>query len=265
MAVSSPSPEILRQLCTSFQLHQVDERRWSIGSPFLYEDGDGLPVFLEERSEGGWTVTDQGMAFSHLFFDDFEYTDARLRTLQRVVDGWGYDIDRDTHRISVDLSDDPSAYQIADFIQVLCEVRGAATAAITEKQSQQYRTQMRRRVKERLRGPGVEEFWAPASLQRTNAFRADLRLETDQEAPVVLFLASTSERATRAALTVDQFRKVGTPMAPLMAYDHHVSSDAVWIFQEYAQGGDESALPVEVDSDAHLARRLANMGVPIAV
>ena len=252
--------------CQHFDLHRVDEGLWTVVSPFIYSDGDGLPVFIRE-SEGGWDLSDLGMAVSHLFFDDYEFTEARFRQIERAVEMTGATIASDDREITFGLDKAPTAFDIADFIQIVAQVQGIARSQSTERRPTRYVTQVRDALAARLPRDyfeeGVEENWAPPTSGR-GSYKVDLKLPAKND-PIALFIASTSQRVYSAAFTVDQCRKAKVPMIPLLAYQQgqQISDDVLNTFSDYSQD-ESSMISVDPASPYNLERRLGQLGVPVS-
>jgi hypothetical protein len=237
------------KLCEAFAVTPSGDGRWVVQTPLLYDDGDALAVFVT-RSEDRWLITDEGMTASHLFFDAFEPTEARLERLRAVVTSAGAEMDDQCAiRIAID-GDTVSAYDIGDFLQAIAQVRGAAVAMNVEREhSNWYLTNVRRRVIERLRDPDYQENWTPEPLKvRSRAtYRVDLRLSAGpSKRPVALFFSSTSDKANVAALTVRHLSRAQIDVQPVLACHPRVSSPAVYRFQD------------EVDDDSSVVQATPN-------
>lgn len=255
--------DLARAWCDQFAVHQVAPDRWAVQTPLLYDDGDGLPIFVSHETSG-WQLTDQGMAFSHLYFDDFEYTEARLRALQRAVDGAGCSIDGE-HRITLDLAGPPDVFDIGDFLQVVASVRGVAHSIHVDQERTYYVKAVRKSVMASVIADVVEN-WTPAELAPTKAsYRADLKVARPHMPPVSLFIASTSERAKTAALTWEQFKRHHVLSDPILAYREGVSEEALNCFLDFTEDDDSivSVDPSAPGRPAKLLRHLASVGVDV--
>jgi hypothetical protein len=84
MTSSDFAAELKLALCESFDVRQDSPDHWTIRSPFIFEDGDNLPSFVT-HVDGSWRLTDQGMTVSHLFFDEFQFTEARFNRISQLV------------------------------------------------------------------------------------------------------------------------------------------------------------------------------------
>jgi hypothetical protein len=115
--------QLLADVPAWFTVDELQDGGWSIGTPFIYGDGDGLPVVLEHGA-GGWRFTDRGSAASHLFYDDVEVTPAVLAFLQRLADAGGYGFDGGV-LTSEWTADMPTVFDLADFIQAVAQIQAA--------------------------------------------------------------------------------------------------------------------------------------------
>jgi hypothetical protein len=257
---------LAQALCRSFAVHADGDHRWIVQVPLVHEDGDGLPIFIVEQGDG-WAITDDGMTTSHLFFDDFEATEARVARLARIAEGAGATVD-DSKRITLHLEAAPTAYDIGDFIQIISQVQGAAKVSTDERDNQRYRTTIRDIVIDRILSPDFDRDWAPPGLEQAGArgsYTAELRLGAgvERDAPdVVLFAAGTTDRANVAALCVHQFRKVYPTFQPLLAFRPGVSSQAILRFQDEVED-DRAVLQVAPGETMTLTGELARRGVPV--
>jgi hypothetical protein len=202
------------------------------------------------------------MATSHLFFDDFEPTESRLKRMQAIVlEGGGtYD---DERVIRLELDSAPSPYDVGDFLQLIAQLRGAALVAFGERddQGRRYVTRQRQRVVDALQTPDYQANWSPTG-DMSGLFKADLRVATTpDEPPVALFLASTVAKAGEAGLSAIHFAKANANVQPVLAYDpNRVSSKAVHRFQETVE--DDTAVVVAPPDDVtQLLPELRRRGV----
>jgi hypothetical protein len=263
--VTEPWQNVLRNaICDSFSIHEVGEGRWSIGTPLLYEDGDGLPVIVE-YAEGAWSLSDNGYATSHLFFDDFEHTDARADALRRLVHSARMNID-DSFTITCDLDGPPDPYDVGDFLQVIAQVQGLARSAAHIEREGNYRPTMRKAVTSLLVEADFEENWLlPEFKGRQARYSVDLAIGSGASM-VPVFFASTSRAVSESTVTVLEMRHRDIATAtPLLAYDnrgHAISSNEIKRFQD--QAGDDVVVHATPENTRGLVRKLAERGVLIS-
>src|SRR4051812_37020673 len=103
----------------------ADGSSFALSTPFLFPDGDGYPVVLE-RSDAGWRFTDRGGSAGHLFFDDVELTEYRLNFVRRLARQDGLTLSNDFILSSDVYAELPTPVELADFIQAVARVGGAA-------------------------------------------------------------------------------------------------------------------------------------------
>jgi hypothetical protein len=257
--------QLKSQWCSALDFTPAGQDRWAISTPFFYADGDGFPVFLRHGRDR-WHLTDDGVAFSHLFFDDVEVTDARLRTMTRLAERSGVAVVDDASgvRLVLDLDADPSAYDLADFLQVIAQLQGVLRSISQERSEQRYRAAVRNQVHQWLDPMTVAfDLWSPDSLgSGGKSYQADLYIESGG-APVTVFAASTDQSALAAALSVTQYRKAHLDFQPLLSFrPDRVSSLSVAKFQDAAEA-DDCVTGAPQDDFATLRPALRKLGVAL--
>lgn len=259
---NEPLGRLREELCESFSVDRLDEDRWSILTPLLYSDGDGLPVIVE-RVGGGWRLSDNGYATSHLFFDDFEHTPAREDTLRRVVALQRMDMD-DKFVVTCDLDGPPDPYDIGDFLQVLAQIQGVAFATPQIERDTNYTTTMRDAVTSQLADPVFEPNWPlPETAGRRASYSVDLLVGAGAGA-VPTFFASTTAHVRSSTLTWVEITERGIPSAaPILAFSEtaRVSGNDLMAFQDRA--GDDAIIAAGPADMRGVLRLLAERGVEL--
>lgn len=263
-AIGQDIPQAVRAvLCEAFSVDPSGQDEWIISSPFLFRDGDGFPVYLR-RAGSSWVLTDSGAAASHLFFDDFELTDARLRHLEALAETNGLAL-RDQHVIVRTLDHFPDAYEIADVLVAIAQV-GALPHVQSETSDVRYRTAARLRVAGLL-SPEQQrrEHWRPQQ-PHGDLWVADLWMPTEDR-PVAAFMVGNTPRADRVAATVSQYTRWNLRERPIVAYKPSLASNSVSRLQD-AVADDQAVValnPELAETGALGIRRvLAERGVLVA-
>lgn len=259
---SGPLDHLIEALCESFTVDRLDDTRWSIGTPLLYNDGDGLPV-IASCVDGQWRLSDNGYATSHLFFDDFDHTPAREDALRRVVERQRMMMD-DKFVITCELNGPPDPYDIGDFLQVVAQIQGVAYASPTVERESNYRTIMRETVTAALTDPDFEENWPlPESPQRRASYSVDLRIGSGPDL-VPTFFASTIAHVRYSTLTWVELLERGIDTGrPVLAINGHakIPGNDIMAFRDRA--GDDAVITASAGDVRPVLRVLAERGVPL--
>lgn len=247
---------LLRDFCGALSVQPLQDGSFSLATPFLFGDGDALPI-IAEHSDDGWRLTDRGGAAAHLFFDDIELTEARMNALGRLAGSDGCELDNSLV-LAADLDAAPSAYDLADFIQAVAHI--GAIAGLERRQPYQwYVTQVREEVETWVPEQSVERQWTPPE-DTVKAYRADLKITAPQD--VVIFIAGTDDKADRSALTARMYKDWEVPVIPVAAYNPAtVTSASVTHLQDFV--GDQAVVPVEPGDYMRFRRALADVGVSL--
>lgn len=250
------------ELCESFQVRQESENSWAVRTPFLYDDGDGLPVFVVRRDHK-WDITDHGMTISHLFFDDFKVTPKRLEKIKQLVAKYAGEVS-ERQAITLSMEDEPSSFEIGSFLQMVSQVQGLAHTS-SRKQDSRFATTVGRSVKQHLRKDSYDENWSPPALRlETKAtYSSNLRISA-KHGNVALFLAGTSERAGVSAMAARRFVDIDQTLVPVLAFHKNgVNSQAVYRFQEETGPDHGIVVEVKVGSYDNLFATLESSGVEL--
>ena len=254
----------------AFEITQDGESNWIVRSPFLYEDGDNLPIFISYE-DGRWYLTDRGMAISHLYFDEFEYSEARYRSIRQVVD-YHYAEIADDHEITMPLDGMPTRFDVGDFIQLVAQIQVVAIVSHTEREQERYSKTIRSSIKDLVDIPGsrilVQHDWNSPSVSSRSKGRylIDARLSSEGNGigPINVFAASTDYRAALSTLTMQMVRPYDEDACfILVAHPGRVGDVAIARFEDATSGGDAVAKVTPSDLTP-LYDKLHEKGIPIS-
>ena len=142
-------------------------------------------------------------------------------------------------------------------------MKGVALATQTDHEQTRYVTTVRKSLEARLATADFQENWSPPDLKKLTkaTYKADLKMASSAGHDVVLFAASTSDKANVSALTMRQFSKTDSRIKPVLAFQpSRVSSEAVYRFQDEV-GDTDAVVPVEPGSYRELYGAIGRLGV----
>ena len=61
---------LCRTLCASAQVHEAKPGLWRVHTPFVFPDGDGFSLYVQQLPSGGVRVTDLGATLMHLSYEN---------------------------------------------------------------------------------------------------------------------------------------------------------------------------------------------------
>lgn len=254
---------LARGFCEGIDLIRISGG-WSLVTPFLFRDGDGLPIILEKRREG-WRLSDRGATAGQLFHDNFNWSAAKVERLRRFVENGGARLE--DWVITMELAAEPTSEDVAAFIAVLSTV---AVLPVVEEDSttERFRTKARNSITDLLRPEcKVIPNWHHPNRDRSKAYRADLHMANPSggEPPVVAFFVGTSQAAAGVTATLFRYRTWDLEELPVVACraESVTSSDTLFRLED-AVGDRGAVVKVRDGSVNQLARKLASFGVPVA-
>lgn len=246
--------------CRQMRVHEIDGG-WSLSTPFLFPDGDGLPIIIENQGDV-WRLTDRGATAGQLFFDDYVWSDAKKARLQRFVEHGGAELSGWV--ITMALTEPPTAYDVADFVVALSSVL-ALPAVDEDAKSEQFRTKTRDVVTGLLRPEckAVKNWWPEKDSHR--AYRADLHVNpNDRSRPFAAFFVGSPSSAAGVTATLFRYRAWELPeLALVMVRSSTVSSDDVLYRLEDALEGEGTLIKVGDNGNKALIEELHKAGLPL--
>jgi len=76
-----------KKVCEGINLSSEGSNRYIVFTPFMFDDGDHLPIILKLESNN-WFLTDEGHTFMHISYDDFEHG-TRAEIIDTVLLSYG--------------------------------------------------------------------------------------------------------------------------------------------------------------------------------
>jgi hypothetical protein len=244
--------------CASFDVLPLDDRTWTIATPFILPDGDGFAVLLR-KAPGGWLLTDAGITASRAFAD-LQVTAAKEVRFTQAAEMLGLEVDEWV--LNLRLPDFPDASDVSFFLRATTTVYMAPEMVLQtqETSDDRYITRLREAVVERL-APGVvsSNNWHPPQDEEM-LYRTDLLIQTPYR-PVLMFGVGTSERAGVTALSAVKYRQWKVDGIPFAAVRPSIASKAIARLQD-TLGEDRVAL-IDPKDRFKITRAFRDLGVPM--
>lgn len=113
--------------CTTIDVEPDCLGRYTIYTPFMFEDGDHFVILLEKRKQG-WMVTDAGHTFMHLNLSFLEVATAtRADAIDRILAA--YHVNQRDGILQLPISGEQYGEALWSFIQALVAIGGTAGMA----------------------------------------------------------------------------------------------------------------------------------------
>lgn len=214
--ISDIRTQLRSVFCEATDLHEVDDGVWVLASPFIYGDGDGLPVYIE-NTKFGWSLTDGGGALARWSIDypDYELAEPRRQRLANVVSSFGAELQDETIRLNLPRGHTPDGFDIAYFIRivaaadVLPRIQGVRTVG--------FRPQIHGQIIASVRPETVAlDHFVERDMKRLWPIEIFLQTEHD---PVLALTVSNSRQAEEATSTLQRHYDWGTVGTRLVMRD----------------------------------------------
>lgn len=90
MSMEEVAKQFKRTVCSDIQLEQEGVDRYIVHTPFAFEDGDHLHIFLKKDDEGRWVLTDEGMTYMVLSYENINLdTKTRRSIIEKAKNRYG--------------------------------------------------------------------------------------------------------------------------------------------------------------------------------
>ncbi len=267
--IDSTFSTLILSMESSFNIQQYQDEMWIVRSPFTYSDGDSLPVFIS-RIDGHWALRDCGMTVSHLYFDEFEYSEARYRSIMQVADYHYAEISKE-YEIIMPLDAAPTPYDIGDYLQLISQIQVVAIVSHTEREQRTYIKTIRESIRNKLDESSaifqVEDNWTCSQLdsKAKGKYTIDSRIYSSQNRvqPVNMFIASTDNKTTLSTLTMAKVRPFDEKSNFILAIHPERVSEAAVVRFEDETCEEDSVVRVTSDNLHPLYAELDKRGIPI--
>ncbi len=267
--IDSTFSTLISSMESSFHIQQYQDEMWIVRSPFTYSDGDSLPVFIS-RIDGRWALRDCGMTVSHLYFDEFEYSEARYRSIMQVADYHYAEISKE-YEIIMPLDAAPTPYDIGDFLQLISQIQVVAIVSHTEREQRTYiktiRESLRKAIDVSVTNLSIDDNWTCQELRsKSNGkYSIDIRIYSSQNGlqPVNMLLASTDYKTTLSIITMGKVRPFDEKSNFILAINPERVSEAAVVRFEDQICEEDSVVRVTPDNLHPLYAELDKRGIPI--
>ncbi len=251
---------LVGEFCSMLDVTPLPDGAFAFSTPFLFGDGDGLPVVLEPVLDG-WRFTDRGGAASHLFFDEDEMTPGRWEFVKRSAALDGLNVS-DTYVLTSDVFDTiPTAVDLADFVQAVARI-GAVSASERHPQ-ERYIIAVRTEVQRWLPDNYGKSGWHDPVQDPDGLYRADLWVPVSGHPALVMFFVASDDRATRSALNVRAYREdFGLDERPFILHRPDLPPNSTRRLVQAVHDATQ-VLAVEPGEYAELRHQLSGLGAPV--
>lgn len=244
--------------CSSLEVVKRASDEFQIRSPFAELDGDELSIFLVKKGDA-WELTDRGHTASHLGLEEFDFTQARSERLSRIVAASGMLLSLEA-AVVLQLDTTPTATDVADFVQVLSQIRALPSFEAPrdiERFVATGRDLVARWVPEGLRELGWRH---PSDVDK--AFPVDVHLGgVAKFEGLELFIVGNAEKADRSSNVLTQLRDWSWDTPALAVVAESVERKSVVRLR--TRFGTENVLTTTFDRWDGLYEELVNRNAPV--
>lgn len=207
MTLEAIERDFRQKVCAELRLATEGLERFRVFTPFLFEDGDHLPIVLKQEGDK-WVLSDEGHTYLHLTYDieerDLE-RGARQKLIANALSAFGID-DRDGELV-LPIPEQEYGDALYSFIQGLMKITDVTYLS-----------------RERVRSTFLEDFtsllsetvpegrrqfeWFDVQRDPRGMYTVDCRINGAPR-PLFVFALPSDDRTRDATITLLQFEKWG--------------------------------------------------------
>jgi hypothetical protein len=195
--------------------------KYSVSTPFTFDDGDSLTIFLEKTGTG-WQFTDDGHTFMHLTYvlDEKDIQKGTRREIinntlkyHGVIDAEGV--------LSIDVPEERFGDALADFSQAILHISDV-NYLNREIVRSTFMEDFRQFIASKVPSDRTTFGWHDATRDPQGKYVVDCRIN-HMPKPVLIFAIPNDDKASIANITMLQFEKWGLNFQSLAIFENQES------------------------------------------
>lgn len=217
MSITDIERDFKGKVCSELEISEEGLNRYRVFTPFIFEDGDHLPIFLK-KDNSKWLLTDEGHTYMHITYEIDEkeiYKGTRQKIISNVLSM--FQVQDENGELIVPIKNDNFGDSLYNFIQALLKISDISFLS-----------------RERVRSTFLEDFfsflennipserrafnWHDPNLDPDSKYEIDCRINN---LPKPLFVQGiTNDDKTRdTTITLLQFEKWGEKFHSIAVFE----------------------------------------------
>jgi hypothetical protein len=209
--------EFQKRVCAQVRLVEEGIRRFRVSTPFLFDDGDHLPIVL--KSEGaGWVLTDEGHTYMHLTYD-LDEADLRRGTRQSIISNTlsAFGVADQDGELRLAIGDEDYGSALYSFVQALLRISDVSYIT-RERVRSTFVDDLREFLTEVVPSGEITFDWHDEQRDPNALHAVDARVYAPAR-PLLVFALTGDDRTRDATIALLHFEKWGVPFASLGVFE----------------------------------------------
>ena len=206
-----------KKVCAEIELEQEGMDRFVVHTPFLFDDGDHLQIYLKKDDEGRWILTDEGATYMELSYENINLdTATRVAIIEKAKNRFGLE-DREGEFVLV-IRDDMYGDALFSFVQGILHISDVEYLKKEWVHSAFYEefTELVRSI-----APyGKLHFdYHDPDLDPKKIYPVDAMIETSTR-PILIFAIANNEQCLKATISLMHFEKMGKKFRSVAIFEN---------------------------------------------
>lgn len=253
--------QIREEFCAGVDVHETADGVWTVSTPFIYGDGDGLPVVIEQTA-GGWRLSDCGEALARwsLDYPEHEVTDSRLDKVRRVVESFGAKFSENIITLDLPRARVPDGFDVAYFLRIVASVD--VIPRTSRGSNEQFRTVVARTLTARMPADLIQQkYFSAKDIQ--HLWPVDWRIEGNTSA-LLTWTATGASGLANVTSFIQRHHELETTGEPVVILRRSNTGSGKDLARLQDIVPAENLIQVESGEEHTLLAGLKRLGAPVA-
>lgn len=210
--------DLEQRLRQSVELFPEGLDRYRIVTPFQFDDGDHLVLFLHGQHDGNWRMTDEGHTYMQLTYEIDEAdlsSGTRAKVIQSALSSFGIQ-DRDGE-LTVDLAPGALGDGLFSFIQAILKITDVSYLT-RERARSTFMDDLNELVASAIHNGRVARNWADPERDPKGRYQVHWRVN-QRPRPIFLYGLTSDEAVRDANIALLQFEKWQVPFHSVAVFE----------------------------------------------
>lgn len=205
--------DIRKSICAEFYFDEIGINEYLVHTDAYYDDGDELHIVMKIASDS-ILLTDEGHTLMWLSYEDFNFTDTRMKLLNKYIDQNNVTLDNGRIQVKVDTPKHvgPALLSLTQSMLQIASLRNLNRNVVASTFMEDVLSTFRNSDL-----AGICDYKKKISAGNGDFIEPDIFI--NDKRPVILFIAGSSERAKEVAINLLLMQKMNEKYRTIVVID----------------------------------------------
>lgn len=213
--------DIRNKVGAGYSLFSRGINKYSVNTPFTFDDGDNITIFLQ-KTEKGWQFTDDGHTFMQLSYvlDD---KDVQRGTRRQIINNTlnYYGVNDNEGILSISVPEERFGDALVDLSQAILRISDV-TYLNREVVKSTFMEDFRQYIVSEIPNDRITFSWHDESRDPQGKYMVDCRIN-HMPKPLMIFAVPNDDKASIANITMLQFEKWGLNFQSMAIFENQAN------------------------------------------